>query len=462
MSKKHLVAVLCVVLAVGAVWAEESLGSFGSFDEDTPVVSALTWNGKVEDFVRYYPCTGATTEFTPVSSDPTLAVGMSYAGEKVDVDAKIKVSKKIATEYPLDVLEELTLRGYLGDFVVEAGKMKVVWGKGDKLHVLDNFNATDYTDFIVPDYIDRRLALPMVRLAYNGLEKLRIEAVYTPFMVADRYATEGQWVPSSYTTLNALVSNIAMTNAQLLFNAGKEAQAVAYLSSISSDALLPDTNTLGYGQYGLRLTGTVNNFDWGVSYYAGREKQPSANLSKVSLSQLPTLEYDRLQVFGLEGAMVVGPCNFKGEFAYNLTDDVAGTDLWVHNNSLGWVIGFDVDIPIGNLNFNVQDIGSYLLGNDQVTNSSDVDYVANGDWCKNKMVFSLTDAFFHGKLATECNLVWGVEYGDLMVMPKLTYTLAEGLDVSLSGMYIHVTNQSSEFFAFKDNGYVQAKVGYSF
>ena len=476
MNKKCFVAVLCILFVFGSVWAEDEafdeFGSFGdsfessdsffgSFDEGVASASALSWSGRVDSFVRLYTDTGSSAESTPVASDPTLTLGLTYAGDKTDFDAKVKLSHEVVIDYPMDVLEELTLRSYLGEFVVEAGKMKVVWGKGDKLHVLDNFNATDFTDFMIPDYIDRRIALPMVRVVYNGLEQMSFEAVYTPFMTADRFATEGLWVPGSYTTLKESVTTIALANAQALFGSGNDALAVAYLASITPEGLQPDTNTLEYGQYGVRFTGTVNTFDWGASYYLGRNKQPSADLSK-GPSSLPTLAYDRLQVFGLEGATVFGPLNFRGEFAYNLTDDIDGDDPWVSNNSVGWVFGFDVGFPVGNLSFNVQNIGSYTLKNDKISTVYDVDYNAEGTWSNNKIVFALSDSFLHEKLSTECNLIWGVENGDLMVMPKITYSVTEGLDASLSGMYIYASENSSEFYDFRNNSFVQAKVAYSF
>lgn len=106
--------------------------------------------------------------------------------------------------------------------------------------------------------------------------------------------------------------------------------------------LYPDTQKLKYTQAGLRLTGTFGSFDWGASYYYGHYKQPSADLSATILSgktTMPSLEYDWKQTFGLEAATVLGRFNLRGELAYNLTDDVAGDNPWVHNNSIAWLAG---------------------------------------------------------------------------------------------------------------------------
>ena len=75
-------------------------------------------------------------------------------------------------------------KGFFGNFQVEAGKLRVVWGKGDKLHVLDNFNSDDYTNFIVPEYINRRVSIPMLRASYSvpSNSNITVEGIYTPFI----------------------------------------------------------------------------------------------------------------------------------------------------------------------------------------------------------------------------------------------------------------------------------------
>ena len=97
---------------------------------------------------------------------------------------KNRIFSVVGVYYHEDIIDELIIRGYFLDnaLTVEGGKMKIVWGKGDKLHVLDNFNADDYTDFIVPDYIDRRISTPMFRVVYSqaSASALSLEGVFTP------------------------------------------------------------------------------------------------------------------------------------------------------------------------------------------------------------------------------------------------------------------------------------------
>ncbi len=444
---------------------------------------------------------------------------VEYIGDISDVDVKFKVDSTTVKDYPEDILEEATVRGYFGNWVISGGKMKIVWGKGDKLHVLDNFNANDYTDFIFPDYIDRRLAEPMFSAAYNvpNASNLRFEAVVTPMMTADRFAEDGILLPASQKSLTSTVEKIIKNNTiyavnnDLDSNSGKISlagfKAISDASSFSSDDLYDgDLKSAKYAQGGARLTGTVGSVDWGFSYYYGHYKQPSANLEKyitnlISFAAaehdlevtdtaeklvaagydaitaqalatkkvgakyassvahngtykfaLPSLEYDRLQTFGFELATVIWKFNTRGEVAYNLTKDTSGDNPWIKNNSISWVGGFDIDLPIHNINFNIQETGTYTLHSDEIKAgdyaSYDVDYNSDDNYCINKIVLNISDKWLHDKLTTECTTIYVIENKEWCVQPKIEYNPSEGLFITLTGAYLYSDNENGEFYNF--------------
>ncbi len=464
--------VCCAFALLASAAAQESFGGFDDFSDgfsdgfgsSDAAVSPFTFGLRADTAVRALVGGDAYKGYfdlddvrDAVFAVPSLTFDLGYSLGAAEAAVKVAVDTDAVKNHPEDIIEELTLRAYLGDFVLEAGKMKVVWGKGDKLHVLDNFNANDYTDFIIPDYIDRRLAEPMLRAVWNSPLGLRAEAVYTPLMTADRLASSGMWVPAQSAALTAKVTEVLGVQAAAALKAGDAAALKAVMNK--ADSVVPKTDSFDYGQAGFRLTGTAGIADWGVSYYYGHYKQPS--VSWAGDSALPSLHYDRLQVFGLEGAAVLGMFNLRAEAAYYLTGDTSGDDPWVHNNSINWIAGFDVDLPIHNVNVNVQNNGSYLLNNDKIDSVLDADYDAKDRYTNNKLVVALTDTFLHEKLELACNVLWGIERGDVLVMPKVTYTVTPGLDVSVSGLYI-TGSDDSEFAAYRDNSFVQLKVAYSF
>lgn len=438
---------------------------------------------------------------------------VEYAGDITDVDVKFKVDSATVKDYPEDILEEAIVRGYFGNWVVSGGKMKIVWGKGDKLHVLDNFNANNYTDFIFPDYIDRRLAEPMFSIAYNAPNEsnLRFETVITPMMTADRFAESGVLLPEAQRSLTSTVEKIMKNNTVYNVNADLGAdgisiegfEAISAASSFSSDDLYENNiKSLKYAQAGFRMTGTLSPFDWGFSYYYGHYKQPSANLEKYistlistaatehsyevaalaaelaakgcdpttaaalavkkiasslphdgsSQLALPSLDYDRLQVFGFEAATVIWKLNMRGEIAYNLTEDTSGDNPWVKNNSISWVGGFDIDLPIHNVNFNFQETGTYILHRDKIKDGDfalyDVDYNTDDNYCINKIVLNISDKWLHDKLSTECTTIYVIENKEWCVQPKIEYNPSEGLFLTLSGAYLYSDNENGEFYNF--------------
>lgn len=427
-------------------------------------LSAISWSGDASLEARAYldRRDDANERYAfrnfPTAVFPSLKLGIAYSGASTDFSGTVKLDRSSLGDYRADLLDEFTARVYVnGNLQLEAGKMKVVWGKGDKLHVLDNFNANDYTDYIIPDYIDRRIAEPMFRAVYTTDDGIKFEGIYTPTMTGDRYATSGEWVPGK------MAKAIAMANAKL--DKGNEISL--------SDLHYPDTFRLKYSQAGIRSTFTVGQVDLGVSYYYGHNKQVSVNPTLLLAGNENALHYDRMQVLGLEAATVLWRFNTRAEVAYNLTPDTAGDDPWVKNNSIGWVVGFDIDLPLHNINVNLQDQGSYILRNDKIDDNtkklaatgmpiSDGEYDAKGRYTNNKLVLDVTDSWDHEKTKLDVKAIWGIERGDVIVLPKVTRTLLDGFDVSLSGMFIWCKDKNSEFDGWQHNSFVTVGARYQF
>ena len=206
------------LLMGAAAYADDfdSFGDFGDFGGDSAgAASALEVNGSAEVDIRAYVDTSDKddkdgADKIDVSALPNAKLDMKYSGNKSDVEIKFKVDEDTIKNHPGDVIDEAVLRGYFGNLTLEAGKMKVVWGKGDKLHVLDNFNADDYSDFIIPDYLDRRISTPMVRAVYSlPFANMNLEGVYTPLLPVDRFASDGRWTPAQVGALTGLVTDSA-------------------------------------------------------------------------------------------------------------------------------------------------------------------------------------------------------------------------------------------------------------
>lgn len=482
-----------VLLLQGSVaFADDSFGSFFDATETTELStsassSALAINGfadlKSRAYVSEDNTLNSTSDYFATMVDPSVRLDLTYAGTDSELRGKLLFSND-----PTEILDELTYKAFLGDFVVEAGKSKIVWGRGDKLHVLDLFNANDYSDFLIPDYLDRRISEEMLHVTFNMPNAMSLEAVWTPSMTADKVPASGVWTPAAVTELATLgtsyVTNLAKTAYSTAYNSAyaaviagsgttETAAATAALAGVSAASavtdtyssasdFLPDTNTLEYSQYGLRLTGTYGPVDFGAQYYLGHYKTPSvsftANASGVTDFDL---SYDRLQVFGIDGAGVWGRFNLRGEAAYYLTEDIDGDDASVHNNSLQYLAGFDTDLPYNEMNLNVQLIGNYIINNDEISSTYDMDYNSAEKYLNDKIVLQLSDSYNHEKIKPSVSVIWGIERKDLIVMPKFEYQLKDGFTVTgLASLF--ASDDDGEFAAYDNNDFVQVKASYSF
>ncbi len=584
-----LIFLTAALLLSGNAFADDfgDFEDFGSFDDSDSFSgsegfgsgSALEAGATVSTEVRGYVGDLFWIE-NPKGSDvsimalPKAVISLKYNGSKSDAELKLRGDEDIIKNHPVDVIDELVLRGYFGNLTAEAGKMKIVWGKGDKLHVIDNFNADDYTDFIIPDYLDRRISTPMLRAVYSmPFANMNIEAVYTPLLPTDRFSTDGRWAPAQAAALTDSVTKLAKARVaasterlekarteanqaatlKAMVAAGDTGSAKTALSSMVTSAvssgkiknyttqeivdwcvangmdptqfsnqqlagssilgdrysnyvkseltaaeteytlalananslsanpnvIYPNLWTLQYSQFGGRATWTAGMVDMGISYYNGWFKQPSVNAGKIDTflnaylkngsvnEDEKFLAYDKKQTFGVEASTVLWHFNLRGEGAFNLTDDTEGTNPWVHNNSIGWLGGFDIDLPFWNSNLNVQEYGTYILhGSDcdanVVNHYADVDYSKKGVYSNNKFAINFTTSFLNGKVAPEVTFIYGIEYGDFVAQPKIIYKPADGLSFIASGMVIVTKDNDSEFAAWKKNSFASISAEYKF
>ena len=540
---------------------------------------------------------------------PVFGLTGSHSNAKTELSAGLKLNARTLKDYPLDILDELTMRVYLGDCVLSAGKLKLVWGKGDMIHVLDVFNANDLTDFTIPAYIDRRIGEPMVHFAYNAPIPLRLELACAPSMTPDRVALSGPWVPpqlqqakqsahnyllgaindstSGFSTffnetklqqtlhtpvskmlkdtipdsitidmkdiigkldendllkginsvvvkmqIKKLLENLAKqkitiptteiikkflppkpggyTEAELkaalqgepfltqvttfiakqISDTAKKAETEFIASLKTADAIigsfrfdefvkigmnafLPDMHNIKYGQYGIRFSGSAGSVDMAGQYYFGHYKTPSIDVDAMIAHALAgksladCVHYDPVHIFGIDLGTAIAMFNLKSEFAYYMTGDFKGTDPAVHNNSIQWEMGFDVDIPLNNINVNIQNLGAWTLGFKKVKENNkrgkfDMDWNTAEKSTNNKLIVNISDSWLHENLTDSVTCIWGIEHNDFVVMPKLRYRIKDELYVEGTGAYIYAANKKSEFSNWKNNHFVQASMEYRF
>ena len=79
-----------------------------------------------------------------------------------------------------------------------------------------------------------------------------------------------------------------------------------------------------------------------------------------------------------------------------------------------------------------------------------------------KIVANFTTSFANDKIAPEVTVMYGIERGDLVVMPKLAYKPDQNLTLTASGMLINCADEDSEFYAWRRNSFVSVGAKYQF
>lgn len=385
-------------------------GGFG--DSFSYSQSPLSFTGSLKYYTRAILDIDGESD---VSSEPSLDLDLGYEKDSSEMKVKLDLADS-NTE-----LEEAYIRLYYDKFNILVGKKKVVWGKGDDMHVVDNLNALDFSDFVNPDYMDRKIAEEMIKLNYY-LGTGSLELVYTPEFTTNKAATSGNWVMPS---------------------------------SQQENITIKQAHELDDGQLAVRYTNSHLGYDYGFSLYQGRLRQPSWNRDKKKL------DYDRVIILGTEFSSVLAGINSRAELAYYLTEDTNGDDPYVHNNRLAWVIGGDKNLPINNMNVNIQLRSELILDDEQIISNRDVDYNKNDEYLSNTIALGITDSFKHEMILPEFSLAYNVEDEDYMINNSVEFILKDDTSLTLS-YKLFGGDDDTMFGQFSDNDYLSAEFKYDF
>ncbi|MFN2340983.1 MAG: hypothetical protein ABR547_06910 [Halanaerobium sp.] len=379
-------------------------------------------------------------------------------------------------------IDELYYQYYGEQYNFLVGKDRPVWGKGDQLHVVDNLNGEDLSDFINQDYKDRQIGEEMIKInRYFRGGNANLEFIYTPDFTPNRMADNpesrlGNWVINPFAAQIPL-ANIAMATGQT------ETEIINQVE----DSIPEEKN-----QFALRFTDSRGSTDYGFSYYQGYLREPSYDLMglNTSLTNNPIespnnlaeieenknnfkkaltaadLHYDQVDIFGFELARVIADINSRFELAYYRTDDTDGNDPTVRNNKIAWVIGGDRDLPISNLNLNLQFRGQKILDDDQIENNilsgqADLEYNQEGDYTTNRAVLKLEDSYQNEKIIPQLSWVYNLNDQDYILEAAVDYELKQDLVLTLSHK-IFAGDKDTSFGQFEDNDYSTAALNYKF
>lgn len=444
-----------ILLVATGLFAEDffSFDDTDGFGTESEAVSSVEINGSVAVPVRAYISSDAIDAIGDVESlddtlelTPEIGLQLHYDGADflIHTDATLAPQEDMTTEM---VINEAYGQYFGENMSLEAGLMKVVWGKADEYHVVDVLNNVDLTEFLSTDYLAMMDPELMVKanipVGMSGL----FEAVYVPVLTPDRLAESGSIWEAKETKTELPAAITALATAYGCVNGGRDVTEI-------------DLNTLDYGQAALHYTSTVEGLDYGLTYYYGFNKLPSVTVTpNIAESYIDySLSYDRMHTFGLEAGYIAGGFNLKAEAAYNMTYDFAGDDTHVYNNNVTWVAGFDKDLPIGNLN--IQETGTIILGSDGIT-SGDIEYDAEGEYTENLIIAALTDSFCNDRLDVKLVGFYHIEDQDYGFYPSVEYAPSDNMSATLTA-HVFGGEEDTLFGQYSDNNFVECSLDWNF
>lgn len=308
-------------------------------------------------------------------------------------------------------LGEAWIKLFAGPFDLSFGNQVVAWSVSDAFTPSDVVNPQDLRLPVDP----AKIAVPLVRLAWTG-GPVSLDLVAQPFWAASA-TPEAAWVP---------------------------ANPLGLPSSVDT-APAADWDNVAFGG---RLKTSLSGLDLGLSAYRGRQSILSA---LVDYSGLPTysLEYARATALGADLVLAPGAgILLKTEWVYTTLRDSPILDPEPQSASLEGVCGLEYTIG------SIQAIGEYVL--DWAKGEA-----ATGDTVRHCAVLILS-----GESGSRLSLKVAGVYdftggGSGMVAPKLAYTLADGMVLSLDSFFFAGAD-TTRYGAWKDNALGRISLKYSF
>ena len=422
-----LLAGFCAALPV---LAQEGGFGFGTEADKAPV-PALSLAGTVGVGATVFVGELAAPGGVDLGSLASASLNLTASGSLASAFLGLRLSRNRLETDPGSVIDAARVGLYLGSFSLESGLLKLAWGRADSGGQLDVLNPIDLSDRSIPNYLDRKLAVPMIRAQWSMGQHSNLDAVFEPGFRGNNLALSGKWESAAMKSL--IDGGHSVTEADV------------------ATALEPGP-ALDHSQTGVRFTTSIGGFDLGAQYFYGYLPDPVIHYPSLGT---PTVTYARRHLAGLDFAAVLAGFSLRGEGAVNLTSDLAGTDPAVPNPSLAFLLGFSRGLS-ADFSLDVQYTGSLRLGGASL--SDDVEY--------GKLPFystatgTISRTLLKGALALSFAASWGVEDGGLLFSPSAVLNFGDG-EMGLYGGFFG-GSPASELGQYAAASYVRAGISYKF
>ncbi len=332
---------------------------------------------------------------------------------------------------------EIYLDLYFNSVDIRIGKQQIVWGKADGVFITDIVSPLNLTEFLLPDFDEIRIGVYAAKFDFY-FGNSTIEAIWKPI-----YA--GNLLPPS----NSIWYRPPEFPAPPTFDRSKEdvdtnlENSEIYLKySLSSSAI--DFDVMG-----------AYTWDQNPSMHVEKQFGQDSLGNPILVGLLITPEHHRLSIIGGSFTSTIKSFVIRGEAAYYngkyfQTANPLAEDALTKKDYLHYVVG--LDYGVGSLKLSAQFIQKYIM---------DYDNYIDEDEFQNTMTFLARYDAARETLHFELFSYIGLNYGDALIRPKVTYDFADGFSILL-GSNIFVGDDRGMFGRYDNNSMLYTKIKYNF
>jgi len=322
---------------------------------------------------------------------------------------------------------------YFDSFDIRIGKQQIVWGKGDGVFITDIVSPKDMREFLLPEFSEIRVGVTSLKFNYYSGSST-YELVWIPVFTPTQMPEENSmWsVKPSY----PLPYSLDYSNSDVK-NKLSNSEVFAKYSLLSSE--IDFEIMAGY------------SWDDDPTFHSEKILNPATGIVD---SVILKPEHHRLATLGGSFSTTIGPVVLRGEGAYYNGKHFQSTnpnylDGTEEKDYIHYLLG--IDYSIGDLKLSTQFIQQAILDYN--------DYLLNDEF-ENTMTFLASMDFLRETLNVELFSYIGLDNGDALVRPKLTYDFVDGFQIQLGANLFF--GDEGQFGRFDKNDMVYTKIKYSF
>ena len=333
-------------------------------------------------------------------------------------------------------MRELYLDLYFNNFDLRIGKQQVVWGKADGVFITDIVSPLNLNEFLLPDFDEIRRGVYATKLDYY-LGNSTFEVILVPVMTPTERPKPGSiwYLPPEFP-------------APPTFDYSKE----KIKPSLENSEI--------FGKYSLFSSfmdiDLMGAYTWDPTPSMHVKKiMDTTNMPPQLKGLLITPEHHRLTVAGGSFSSTIKGFVIRGESAYYWgkyfqTTDPQATDALVQKDYLQYVVG--LDYIAGDWKFSTQFIQRRIF---------DYEEALSEDELQNMMTVLIHGDVLHQTLHLELFSYIGLDYGDALIRPKITYDFSDAFSLLL-GSNVFVGDTKGMFGRYENNSMIYTKIKYSF